>query len=186
MELLKSYRNASDQEKIVRRILLPPYRISGKNELSTATSENPNNPLDDINMTEFQQQFDSVQKTSFLAPIAAFEHMGNASQQRQVQIIYKELVNNFKFILDKDLTPLKSFPVHCFIYDENTIGIEWNLNKMIITFDIEEEPEESCWSITSVQSAGGYNDGDYFHSGKNVASVTKKIADMVIQQFIYF
>lgn len=182
MELLTAYRSETEQKKLVNRAFIPPYRVSGTNEISSSTVEPLYNPVIDLDMTELQQEIASVQETPFLAPLAAFEQMGNTSQQRQIRIIYREFVNNFKFLLEKELVLLKSFPIHCFFYNENTIGIEWNLNKLIVTFDIEEEPEESCWSITSVQSAGGYNAGDYFSSGKDVRSVTKKLADMVIQQ----
>lgn len=108
--------------------------------------------------------------------------MGNSSQKEQIQLIYYEFVKMFMYLDQGDINLLKLFPAHTYMYDEGTIGIEWNLNKLIVSFDIEEDPDDSCWTISSVQSAGNYSEGGYFSETNPIETVVQNVSRLVLQQ----
>lgn len=136
-------------------------------------------------MTELKREFSSVRLMPFFASIAAYRYMGNSSQQKQIQLIYDEFVKMFMYLSQGDINLLKLFPVHTYVYDEGTIGIEWNLNKLIVSFDIEKDPDDSCWTISSAQSAGNYSEGDYFSKTNPIETVVQYVSRLVLQQLDY-
>lgn len=169
--------------KPVLKVFYLPDNIDNKSMTRSSSSnvvylEESYNKL----MTGLTQELSSVRTMPFFASIAAHRYVGTESQQRQIQAIYGELVNFFQFFHVKDINLLKMFPVHTYVYGEGTIGIEWNLNKMVIAFDIESSPEDSCWTISSVQSAGNYNEGGYFSKTNSIESVVQDLSYRVFQQ----
>ena len=133
-------------------------------------------------MTELKRELSSVRLMPFFSSIAAYRYMGNSSQQKQIQLIYYEFLKMFMYLDQGDINLLKLFPVHTYVYDEGTIGIEWNLNKLIVSFDIEKDPEDSCWTISSAQSAGNLSEGDYFSKTNPIETVVQNVSRLVLQQ----
>ena len=70
-----------------------------------------------------------------------------------------EVLNAFNS-LAFGLTPLlEKYPIGVFFCDDDSVSVEWRMPNLILNLDIESDPEETSWTLSSNENAGHYSEG---------------------------
>lgn len=92
-----------------------------------------------------------------------------------------EVLNAFNSLAFK-LTPLlEKYPISVFFCDDDSVSVEWRMPNLILNLDIEDDPEETSWTLSSNEKAGQYSEGDYFPNDDRIESVLTGILEKILK-----
>lgn len=92
-----------------------------------------------------------------------------------------EVLNAFNS-LAFGLTPLlEKYPIGVFFCDDDSVSVEWRMPNLILNLDIESDPEETSWTLSSNENAGHYSEGGYFPNNDRIESVLTGILEKILK-----
>ena len=133
-------------------------------------------PRWNYNNTHMKQSTSKENFPTYTGNLVQFLKAGNEDQQAQLGELWRFLS---AFFPNSDLKNLDRFPMHTFIMDDGAIAVEWHFRNMAIAFDIEEDVEESGWSLSSTREAGNYSIGGYLSDAASFEKAVKQVSDIL-------
>lgn len=92
-----------------------------------------------------------------------------------------EILNTFNRFAFRMKPLLEKYPICAFRCDDNAVSFEWRMPDLILNLDIEEDPEETSWTLSSTAKAGLYSEGNYFPKDSQIDSVLSGILEKIVR-----
>lgn len=137
-------------------------------------------PHSGYNFESRNKPFTKENMPSYTGNLFNFLTSGNEDQQFLLSQLWRYLT---VFFPNPDLKNLDRFPMHTFIMDDGAIAVEWHFRNMAIAFDIEEDAEESGWSLSSTPDAGNYAIGGDLSDAASIENAVRQVRDILNQQW---
>lgn len=137
-------------------------------------------PHSGYNLKSRNKPFVKENMPSYTGNLFNFLTSGNEDQQFQLSQLWRYLT---VFFPNPELKNLDRFPMHTFIMDDGAIAVEWHFRNMAIAFDIEEDAEESGWSLSSTPDAGNYAIGGDLSDVASIENAVRQVCDILNQQW---